>query len=97
MDNSNKQEQQSSEQDNGYTLFCQRWNIEDVKKVEDMYHLEDLKAFLPDEPTKEDTLALNSVLGASFDNFYGYMDYQKSTNTFELIMQWREKTGKFEI
>lgn len=82
---------------NGYTLFCQRWNIEDVKKVEKMYHLEDLKSFLPDEPTEEDKIALNSVLGASFDDFYGYIDYQKSTNTFELIMQWREKTGKFEI
>jgi len=82
---------------NGYALFCKRWNIDDVKKVEDMYHLEDLKAFLPDEPTEKDKIALNSVLGASFDNFYGYMDYQKSTNTFELIMQWREKTGIFEI
>lgn len=82
---------------NGYALFCQRWNIDDVQKVEQLYHLEDLKSFLPDEPTEKDKIALNSVLGASFDNFYGYMDYQKSTNTFELIMQWREKTGKFEI
>ena len=94
MDNFDKNSEQNI---NGYALFCQQWNIDDIKKVEEMYHLEDLKAFLPDEPTEKDKIALNSVLGASFDNFYGYMDYQKSTNTFELIMQWREKTGKFEI
>lgn len=92
----NNFDKNSENNTNEYTLFCKKWNIEDIKKVEQLYHLEDLKTFLPQEPTEKDKAVLNSVLGASFDNFYGYMDYQKSTNTFELIMQWREKTGKWE-
>lgn len=92
----NNFDKNSENNTNDYTLFCKKWNIEDIKKVEQLYHLEDLKTFLPQEPTEKDKAVLNSVLGASFDNFYGYMDYQKSTNTFELIMQWREKTGKWE-
>ena len=79
-----------------YASFCKKWEIENIEKVERLYDLESLKSFLPDFPTEEDKKALKSVLGVAFDHFYGYIDYQKSTNTFELIMQWREKTGKFE-
>ena len=83
--------------ESAYAPFCEKWEIENVEKVEKLYDLESLKAFLPEHPTEEDKAALQSVLGAGFDHFYGYIDYQKSTNTFELIMQWREKTGKFEM
>ncbi len=79
------------EENNKCLLFCKKWSIDDVKKILQVYHLEELKEFLPKQPNEKDKIILNSILEKSFDNFYGYMDYQKSKNTFELIMKWREK------
>lgn len=80
-------------------IFCQKWGITDDKTlqtVQNLYEIDQLEAFLPTYPTVEERAAFQEVIGARFDNFYGYMDYQKSSNTFEVIMQWREKTGNFE-
>jgi hypothetical protein len=77
--------------------FCQRYEIEQVEKVADLYEIDELLAFLPTYPTDSEKKALQALLGVVWiDSFYGYLDWQKSTNTFELIMQWREKTGNYD-
>ncbi|WP_027002501.1 hypothetical protein [Hugenholtzia roseola] len=77
--------------------FCSRYEIEDAQKVADLYEIDELVAFLPTYPTDSEKQALQQLLGVAWiDSFYGYMDWHKSTNTFELIMQWREKTGNYD-
>ncbi len=47
--------------------------------------------FFPPKPTEKEKAALQRLIGVKGET-YGYMDYVKSNNTFELIMQWREAT-----
>lgn len=77
-----------------YEAFCTLYGIEEVKTVVKMYDIYELVSFLPAFPSESDKEALQGIIGASAAS--GYMDYARSTNTFELIMQWQEKTGKFD-
>jgi len=77
-----------------YTAFCQLYGISDIKSVVQLYDIYELVSFLPAYPNESDKKALQQLIGVSSSS--GYMDYTKSTNTFELIMQWQEQTGKFD-
>ncbi len=74
--------------------FCQAYGIKDTDQFDGLYEIDEIVLFLPPEPTETEKSALLEVIGAQGVT-YGYVDYQKSNNTFELIMQWREKTGNW--
>ncbi len=75
-------------------LFCQAYGIKDADQFDGLYEIDEIVLFLPPEPTETEKSALLEVIGAQGVT-YGYVDYQKSNNTFELIMQWREKTSNW--
>lgn len=76
------------------TKFCQSYGIKDAARFDELYEIDEIVVFLPPEPTDTEKSALLQVFGAQGVT-YGYLDYQKSNNTFELIMQWREITGNW--
>jgi len=74
-----------------YQQFAANWGIKDLESLVKNYDIYELNAFLPEVPTDNEKKILQSLIGTSSPS--GYMDYQRSTNTFELIMQWRENTN----
>ncbi len=76
-----------------YKAFCALYNIIDVENFVKLYDIFELVSFLPAHPTEAEKEALQELVGVMNDS--GYLDYQRSTNTFELIMQWQEKLGTF--
>ncbi len=76
-----------------YEDFCQRYGIRDYSTVIKLYDVDELNSFLPPKPSQEDRQALQNLIGVQSSS--GYVDYARSTNTFELIMQWQEKTGNW--
>ena len=58
-----------------------------------LYDIDELQAFMPPAPTAEEKSVFQELVGVQGEK--GYMDYVKSNNTFELIMQWRERTGNY--
>ncbi len=71
--------------------FCEAYGIQDSSQLEKLYEVKELMAFLPANPSPSEQEALRELIGVT--SVSGYLDYVKSNNTFELIMQWREKTG----
>ncbi len=70
--------------------FCTAYGITDMAAFDKLYEVEEIVLFLPAEPTEAEKEALQGLIGLEGVT-YGYMDYVKSNNTFELIMQWKEK------
>ncbi len=77
-----------------YEAFCALYHIENVEQFVQLYDVYELVSFLPAAPTDAEKEALSSLVGVQNDS--GYMDYTRSTNTFELIMQWQEKLQRFD-
>ena len=77
-----------------YQAFCSLYGIEDWEKVVQLYDIFELVSFFPAHPTEEEKKALQEVLGATAES--GYMDFKRSNNTFELVMQWQEKTESWD-
>ncbi len=75
-----------------HTTFFNSYDIEDIEAFSELYEIDELVLFLPQNPTPAEKKVLQELLGLRGVT-YGYMDWVKSNNTFELIMQWREKTG----
>jgi|GEM_PF-1962251 len=71
--------------------FCRIYGITDVVQFNDLYEIDEIVLFLPPNPTESEKTALQELAGVQGIT-YGFMDYIKSNHTFELIMQWREKT-----
>ncbi len=74
-------------------LFCERYGLTDPQKIVQLYEVEELIRYLPIQPSPTERKALQTLIGT--EGVSGYMDYIRSGNTFELIMQWREATGNF--
>jgi hypothetical protein len=74
-----------------YRNFCELYGLEDFEQVVTLYDIDELRSFLPDQPSQGEKVALQKLVGTT--GVKGYMDYVKSNNTFELIMQWQEATG----
>jgi hypothetical protein len=74
--------------------FCAAYGITDITTFDKLYEVEEIVLFLPSEPTEVEKKTLQELVGLT-GTTYGYMDYVKSNNTFELIMQWKEKLGCF--
>jgi|GEM_PF-2034954 len=77
-----------------YRAFCELYEIIDFVQFVQLYDIYELVSFLPAQPTAQEKQWLNELNGAIAES--GYLDYQRSTNTFELIMQWQERTGNFD-
>jgi len=77
-----------------YQAFAELYEIEDFEQFVKMYDVFELVSFMPAQPTARERKLFNELLGASAES--GYMDYQRSNNTFELIMQWQEQSGRFD-
>ncbi|MGB0523445.1 MAG: hypothetical protein ACPGJS_10825 [Flammeovirgaceae bacterium] len=77
-----------------YQAFCDLYEIQDIKTVVRLYDIYELVAFFPASPSDSDKKALQELIGTQTPA--GYLDYTRSTNTFELVMKWQEKTGKFD-
>jgi hypothetical protein len=73
-----------------YEAFCRIYGIEDILTVVKLYDIFELVSFFPPKPTEHEKKVLQSLIGIQAES--GYMDYQRSNNTFELIMQWQEQT-----
>lgn len=74
-----------------YEQFAASYGIQDLETLVRLYEIDDLEAFLPVHPAESEKMALQALIGVEGEE--GYMDYQKSNHTFELIMQWQEQTG----
>ncbi|MGB3618468.1 MAG: hypothetical protein WBA12_10125 [Catalinimonas sp.] len=77
-----------------YRRFADRWEVTDFEAFVRLYDVHELTAFLPPEPTADERAALDELIGVEGET-YGYLDWVKSNNTFELIMRWQERTGRF--
>jgi hypothetical protein len=77
---------------NAHALFCKAYEIQDMESLDRLYEIDELILFLPPQPTDSEKRILQELIGLQGET-YGYMDWVKSNNTFELIMQWREQTG----
>ena len=77
-----------------YEAFAKLYDIKDLATFIQLYDVFELVSFMPSQPTEEEKALFNELLGTTTDS--GYMDYQRSNNTFELIMQWQERTGRFD-
>lgn len=73
-----------------YQAFCELYEIEDWQRMVKLYDIFELISFLPPNPTEKEKTALQNAIGAEAES--GYLDYKRSNNTFELIMQWQEAT-----
>jgi hypothetical protein len=76
-----------------YQQFAHLWGIEDFDRLVELYDIDQLWSALPAQPAEADRQALHALLGVTGEA--GYIDQVKSGNTFELIMQFREQTGRF--
>ncbi|MEM6764356.1 MAG: hypothetical protein AAF824_13365 [Bacteroidota bacterium] len=76
-----------------YHSFAKTYHIQDFELFVELYDIDELSAFMPTVPTEKEMYILNELIGTM--GTPGYMDYEKSNNTFELIMQWREQTGNY--
>ena len=76
-----------------YKAFAELYGIEDLETFVRLYDIFELVSFMPSEPTEAQKKALQELIGVEAP--FGYMDYYRSGNTFELVMQWQEKTGDF--
>ena len=74
-----------------YEAFRQLYNLPNLEQLVQLYDIYELVCFLPANPTEHEKQVLQELMGAAADS--GYLDYQRSTNTFELIMSWMEQTG----
>ena len=74
-----------------YKEFSEKWGGLDMEKLVEYYDIYELTAFLPPNPSDKEKEVLQKLIGITSPS--GYLDYQKSNNTFELIMLWREKSG----
>ena len=70
--------------------FATTYGITDIATFDKLYEVEELALFLPANPTEVEKQALQELIGIQ-GLTYGFMDYVKSNNSFELIMQWKEK------
>lgn len=76
-----------------YKAFAELYGIDDLEKLIKLYDIFELVSFLPANPTEKQKQLLQELIGVEAP--LGYMDYYRSGNTFELIMQWQEKSGDF--
>ncbi len=74
--------------------FCTAYGITDTATFDKLYEVEEVVLFLPPNPTEKEKKALQELIGLKGVT-YGYMDYVKSNNTFELIMQWKDKLAYY--
>ena len=70
--------------------FCTTYGITDIATFDKLYEVEEIVLFLPSNPTEVEKQGLQELIGIK-GLTYGFMDYVKSNNSFELIMQWKEK------
>ncbi len=77
-----------------YRTFAEEYEVEDFETLVALYDIDELRRFLPANPSSEEKAVLRSLIGTR--GLVGYMDYAKSNHTFELIMRWQEKTQNFE-
>lgn len=78
-----------------YWDFCQRYEVEDYRTLIRLYDITELNSFLPPEPSEQEKRCLRQLIGTQAAS--GYLDYARSTNTFELLMQWQETTGRWVL
>ena len=71
--------------------FCRVYDIKDAQKIESLYEIGELLIFMPPNPTAFEKQVFQKLIGVQGE--VGYLDYNKSNNTFELLMQWREQTN----
>lgn len=77
-----------------YRAFAELYEVEKFDQLVALYNVYELTCFMPANPTAAEKQIFNNLIGVTTES--GYMDYQRSNNTFELIMQWQEKCGRFD-
>lgn len=78
-----------------YERFANLYSIPDeqFRLFVHLYDIDELSANMPEYPTVQQREALQKVLGA--EGISAYLDYYKTANTFELVMQWQEELDDF--
>ena len=76
-----------------YEDFARRYSLADPAKLASLYDINELNDFLPPSPTDDQKAIISRLVGLEGVPS-GYIDYQKSNNTFELLMQYTEETGQ---
>lgn len=78
-----------------YQNFAALYKLSDQKfeQFVALYDIAELESFMPSKPSLKERQVFSELIGVQ--GVKGYMDYIKSNNTFELIMQWQEQTNNF--
>ena len=71
-----------------YQTFCRLYAIDNYQKFVALYDVDELMELMPTNPTRYQKYTLNQLVGIKGLN--GFMDYEKSNNTFALIKRWQE-------
>ncbi|MDX2283721.1 MAG: hypothetical protein NW241_06140 [Bacteroidia bacterium] len=74
-----------------YYRFAEIYEVQQLDLLVRLYDVDDLEAFMPPAPSPLEKQVFNELLGVQ--GVSGYMDWEKSANTLELILQWQERTG----
>jgi len=77
-----------------YRNFCETYGLDHFEVVVALYDIDEVTSHLRRPPHEAQKSALQKLVGTT--GVPGYMDYIKSNNTFELIMQWQEATQSFD-
>lgn len=76
-----------------YEDFARRYELPDAATLAHLYDINELNDFLPPQPNEEQKAIIQKLAGLE-GMPSGYLDYRRSNNTFELLMQYTEATGQ---
>jgi hypothetical protein len=78
-----------------YQAFADKYGITDLVTFVRTYDIYELTAFMPPAPTPTEKTIFAELIGVNAES--GYMDFARSNNTFELMMQWQERTNNLDL
>ena len=74
-----------------YQTFCRLYAVDDFQKFVSLYDVDELMSLLPTNPSNFQKFILNNLVGTT--GLEGFMGYEKSNNTFELVQKWQEQVN----
>lgn len=74
-----------------YQTFAKLYSVKNIDLLMQLYDVDELMKLMPLNPSIKQKRAFNDLLGVRGAS--GYLDYQKSNNTFEIVTRWLEKTS----
>lgn len=74
-----------------YRTFSRLYSINNFQLFVNLYDIDELLALMPTNPTPQQKHIFNSLIGVTGER--GYLDYQKSNNTYAIVRQFQAETS----